>query len=140
MSHISKLNVKTELKNEEILKKALNDLKTVFTNLEIKKKEYILRALSMDNLEKSEIVDYLVDIGNGFQIGLKNDEGIYDIVVDKWYWEVHNKEDLLNKFTNKIQDFYLLEELKQNAEEEGYTVNWVYNREKEEIELEMEKW
>ena len=140
MSHISKIKAQVSLKNKEFVKNALKDLEKVFQNLEIKENVKIKRAISRNSLEPSENVDFLVDLGNGYEIGLRKNDKEYEVLADEWYWEINKKENLLNKYIAKIQDFYLLEELKHNAEEEGYTVNWEYNTTNDEIEFEMEKW
>ena len=140
MSHISKIKINIELKNKDQILNAVKNMNQIFPNLKVKINEKIKRALSRTRLEEAEEVDILLDFGDGYEIGLKQNFDKYNIVTDEWYWEENNNKKLLDKYISKIQDFYLLENLKLNAEQEGYTVNWKYNEKKEEIEFEMEKW
>ena len=140
MSHISKIKINIELKNKDQILNAVKNMNQIFPNLKVKINEKIKRALSRTRLEEAEEVDILLDFGDGYEIGLKQNFDKYNIVTDEWYWEENNNKKLLDKYISKIQDFYLLENLKLNAEQEGYTVNWEYNEKKEEIEFEMEKW
>ena len=142
MSHISKLSVKTKLQDREILKNALQNL-AQSTGVNIQENTKIQRAINKYELEEAEVVDYLVNFGNGFEIGLKKQgnefvPNEFVLIADEWYWNAHGKN--LKKELSKIEDFYLFEEIKTKAEEEGYTVDWTYNNKEEEIEFEMSKW
>jgi len=143
MSHIATLKVNVNLTNKKYLTAAIKDIQKILNNeLNVVENGIMRRAIYIKTFENADQCDYIIrpQGHENLTLGLKYNPQTkkYDILIDKWAWDVHNKN--YEKFINKLNDFYLLEETKEKLEEQGYNVDWNYDEIEEEINLIAEQW
>jgi hypothetical protein len=131
MSHFSE--VKTHLKNTEILKKVL---KNSGFQIEEAKEGVKVRGFMGDTLQ----ADFKILTKTHYDIGFKQDvDGNYELVGD---WELMPQVADIEQesFTKWLKREYARESILVTAQEQGYDVEEIANEETGEIQLVVTKW
>ena len=128
MSHFSK--IKTQLKEVDPLKKALNQLGYVINQEEKFVKGYKGKVTS---------VDISMNLPGNTKVGFKwdNNSNAYELVTDLDLW----KFDLpVERFISKVTQMYAYHTIISKTEEDGYQIVEKKNKNDGSIELVLTKW
>ena len=124
MSHFT--TIKTEIRDLNMLKKALNSL----SYKEIKEND-IVRGY-MGNKQNADLV---IKNTNGYDIGFVNEAGVYNIVAD--FWGVKLNQD---EFTNKVVQRYSYEIIKDQSAIQGFSISEESVQKDGTIKIVVQKW